>query len=204
METSDPAESARAFRLNITVKPETKSRLDEARNKKRIDLNISQICDRAINAELDRADQGEVAEILARLKVESDRRRGRPYRLGHEEGTRWARDVGSWAEICKFAAMVEADVRIGTRKWTWTTDGEERVGEFPAFVGGFVVPHGDYGQMRPGNWGAPAFRMDDAWVRAELDVDQYWRGWLRGVLDVFDLVGGRLEPIGPDPDEIPF
>ena len=96
--STDPAERQRpAQRLNVTVRPETFDRLQAARNKQGIEINVSQVADAAINAELERREKPGVADLVARLRVESDLRRGRPYSWGHPEGERWAREVASWA-----------------------------------------------------------------------------------------------------------
>ena len=44
-----------------------------------------------------------MADVVARLRVESDLRRGKPYLWGHQEGGHWARDLATWAEICRYA-----------------------------------------------------------------------------------------------------
>src|SRR5216683_241563 len=117
MQATDSADRGRTQRLNITVKPETKARLDDARNKRHIEINVSQVCDRALNAELDRVDQGAIADAVSRLRVESDRRRGAPYRRGHLEGQAWARNKGSWAEICFYGSLEESAVMIEKMRW---------------------------------------------------------------------------------------
>jgi|SRR5580704_2092189 hypothetical protein len=234
---------ARAVRLNITVKPETKVRLDEARNKKGIELNVSQVCDRAINAELDRCEKPGLVDLLARLRIESDRRRGAPYRMGHQAGQAWARRKASWAEICHYAQLGEDDVRIGDIEWSWK-DGRKHT--LSGFVGQFRIPDADYPLKRPQLRrgvvqvidGAPSFPDPDdlfgdtadwgsdggRWVDDVNLCDQYWRGWLAGVQEVFHEVSPELEPIRPappypvaaeagedaaglgnvDPDDIPF
>jgi len=211
---------ARAARLNITIKPETKSRLDEARTKKGIDINVSQVCDAAIAAELDRCERPGIAGLVARLRVESDRRRGAPYRDGHLEGEQWARDRASWAEICHFAQLTEDDVRLGDKKWVASDGSREwtRLG----FLGAFVAPEQDYGFMRPPNqWGAPGYQdAETGWTDDPHLCDQYWRGWLAAVSEVFAAVSKELPPIpgvapatapvqAPDsrhvdPEDIPF
>ncbi len=210
--TKEPTDQ-RAFRLNITVKPETKSRLDEARNRRRVDINVSQVCDRAINAELDRAENPELSDLVARLSVESDRRRGVPYRLGHAEGSRWARETGSWAEVCMYGRMDEADVVLGDVTWTWTKDGERVTGQGLGFTGRFAAPEQDYARNTPRYWGAPCFVDSDGDFEKRPHLcDQYWRGWLAGVRDVFAEVSTVLEPVDEDvpasgdidPDDIPF
>jgi hypothetical protein len=210
---------AKAVRLNITVKQETKARLDEARNKKGIDLNVSQVCDRAINSELDRSEKPGLVDLLSRLRIESDRRRGAPYRTGHQHGYEWARTKASWAEICHYAQLTEDDVQIGDIVWSWK-DG--RTHPVSGFRGNFRVPDADYPVKRPhlttrGNvrvsQGAPSFTDEDGlfefasdwgsdgrrWVEDVHLCDQYWRGWLAGVQEVFHEVTPELEPIHPSP-----
>lgn len=213
-------EAKTAVRLNVTVRHETKSRLDEVRNKRRIDVNVSQICDSAINAELDRLDKPGIADVVARLQVESDRRRGAPYREGFLEGQRWAREDGSWAEICWYATADESDVKLGDLEWIYPGEPGRRDYDL-GFTGSFYVPEQDYGVNRPGAWGAPAVRLqgETEWTRDPSICDQYWRGWLAGVIDIFQAVSRDLEPIEPvaprtarsepgrrdvDPDDIPF
>jgi hypothetical protein len=214
----------RAFRLNVTVKPQTKSRLDEARNRRAVEINVSQVCDRAINAELDRIERPGLADLLTRLSIESDRRRGVPYRLGHLEGTRWAREVGSWAEICGYARLDEGDVVLGDVTWKYRDSGKVS-GTALGFRGRFVAPREDYRANMPSRWGAPCFVNDDEELEKQPHLcDQYWRGWLAGVREVFAEVSKQLEPVYPpepqsvapqpfddgvppgdiDPDDIPF
>jgi hypothetical protein len=184
---TEPSDSRRAVRLNVTVKPATYARLQEARNKKGIEINVSEVADKAINIELDRREKPGVADLVARLRVESDRRRGQPYRLGYQEGQRWAREAASWAEICHYAGLVESDISIESN---W----EELEGVQHWFEGRFKAPD-DYN-------GTPSY--DDAGGEYVQDVsrcDQYWRGWLAGVLEIFKLVRLELAPLGPPPDE---
>jgi hypothetical protein len=186
----------RAFRLNITVKPETKSRLDQARNRRGVEINVSQVCDRAINAELDRAENPALNDLVARLRVESDRRRGVPYRIGHAEGARWARETGSWAEVCMYGRMDESDVVLGDVTWTWTEDGERVRGQVLGFIGRFSAPEQDYARNTPRRWGAPCFVADDGHYERQPHLcDQYWRGWLAGVREVFAEASTVLEPV---------
>jgi hypothetical protein len=209
---------AKAVRLNITVKQETKARLDEARNRKGIELNVSQLCDRAINSELDRCEKPGLAELVARLRIESDRRRGAPYRTGYQRGQDWARTKASWAEICHYAQLTEDDVQIGDVPWTWKGGRKHSVS---GFLGSFHVPVADYAVKRPrlsGGavyvvQGAPSFTDEDdlfgsasewdsdgaRWVEDVHLCDQHWRGWLAGVQAVFHEVTGELEPIRPAP-----
>jgi hypothetical protein len=223
-ETSE-ATDQRAFRLNITIKPETKVRLDEARNRRGVDMNVSQVCDRAINAELDRSERPGLADVLSRLRIESDRRRGVPYKLGHVEGTKWAREIGSWAEICDYARLGEDDVVLGDVTWRYKEGGKVS-GTALGFLGSFAAPREDYPLNSPNRFGAPGFVDDDdrCEIRPHL-CDQYWRGWLAGVKEVFSAVSEDLQPIFPttpassddvheklspllageiDPDDIPF
>ena len=209
---TEPTE-LKAVRLNITVKPETKARLDDDRNKKGIEINVSQVCDAAINSALDRAEKPGLSDLVARLRVESDRRRGIPFRLGHGEGTRWATEVGSWAEICRFAGLEEFDVQLGETKWKVTYDGESGTAAALSFAGKFIAPIEDYRENKPSDWGAPAYRdSDETWIDDANQCDQYWRGWLRGVRDLYATASQELEPIRPpapaagdvDPDDIPF
>jgi post-segregation antitoxin (ccd killing protein) len=216
VEAPDP----KAVRLNITIRPETYTRLQEARERPDRQINVSQVADAAINAELDRMDKPGIVSVVARLRIESDRRRGLRYRQGHGEGGHWARDVASWAEICNVAALSEDDVKIERVQWTRKADGSA-IGWAPGFVGRFRATEQDYGTWKPraGRYdvmGAPAFADPDSdpenpeWITAIHECDEFWRGWLSAVKDLFDLARSELEPIPPDsrryadPDDIPF
>lgn len=215
----------KSIRLNITVKPETKARLDEARNKRQIEINVSQVCDGAINLELDRRERPGIADVVARLRVEADKRRGVPYRTGFLEGQRWAREVASWQEICNYAALEEGDVAIKDIQWTGNGGPWWVVG----FSGQFRAPTDDYLFNAPSQWGAPAYPEhgwpvdeQDEWVTDRPKCDQYWRGWLSAVRELFEQVRDELDPLQPqpiaaapgppepaptrdvDPDDIPF
>jgi hypothetical protein len=151
----------------VTVRAGTYDRLQEARNRKGIEINVSAVADAAINAELDRLERPGVADLVARLRVESDLRRGRPYSWGHLEGERWARDVASWAEICRFAINFEErdiDVEVGniiSEGWN---------GRGPYFNGKFQNPE-DYDRMAPTYLNRDGDQIDDPIMCA-----QYWRG----------------------------
>jgi hypothetical protein len=190
----------KAIRLNVTVKPATYARLQEARNKKRVEINVSELTDRAINAELDRLEKPGVSDLVERLRIESDRRRGEPYRRGHQEGAGWAKSKASWAEICYYADLKESDVRIEKRKWT-SHDGETEWW-IPGFTGTFRAPEQDYGLNQPGERGAPAYQSEEqGWIDNFPRCDQYWRGWLAGAHEIFMVVKEDLEPIPGIPPE---
>src|SRR5207302_1779009 len=138
---ADQPEASRAARLNVTVRPETYARLQEVRNRPGWEINVSQLVDAAINAELDRVRDPRRAATLARLRIEHEMRRGQPYRWGHQEGERWARDVASWAEICRWAmTFAVRDIQI--------VELEGQYGTFLEFAGRFRVPR-DYGDQPP-------------------------------------------------------
>jgi post-segregation antitoxin (ccd killing protein) len=189
--TPNPPESQRTARLNITVKPATYARLQEARTKRGLEINVSQVADAAINSELDRLDKPGIADVIARLRVESDLRRGEPYRQGHPEGVIWARKVASWAEICRYAlTFTERDVRVG--EGDMVTNGYNHHGLY--FAGKFEAP-GDYGQAPPG------YVPKDGDEVSELDkCEQFWRGWLAGVKEIFEAVKKDLAPIELEPE----
>jgi hypothetical protein len=184
-----------AQRINVTVRPETFDRLHEARNKKGIEINVSQVADAAINAELDRREKPGIADLVARLRVESDLRRGKPYSRGYPEGERWAREVASWAEICRWAMTYdEKDVKVDEEVERISSTGWQSVGT--DFVGKFRAP-GDYNL-------APCY-LDEAagdQVGDKDSCEQYWRGWLAGVKGIFEIVRTELEPI-PHVPELP-
>jgi hypothetical protein len=149
--------------------------------------------------------------VVARLRVESDLRRGAPYRWGHPEGVHWAREVASWAEICRWAmSYEESDVHVVMAEGV--RDGWS--GPYLDFVGKFRPPE-DYDD-------APSY-IDEEGVSVgdPRKCEQRWRGWLAGVKEVFEMVKTELEPIPPypelppppdpgvgvrdvDPDDIPF
>ena len=81
-----------------------------------------------------------------------------------------------------------------------------------SFAGKFIAPIEDYRQNQPRVWGAPPTTPRRDWIDDANPCDQYWRGWLRGVRDLYDTASQELEPIRPpapapgdvDPDDIPF
>jgi len=177
-------------RLNVSVRSETYDRLRAARNMKGVEINVSAVADAAINAELDRLEKPGVADLVARLRVESDLRRGRPYSWGHVEGERWAREVASWAEICNFAMNYEErDVRIEVRPY----EVEGFSGAGPFFLDRFEAPK-DYDPIAPTYVDEYERQVDDPNMG-----EQYWRGWLAGVKGIFEKVKEELEPILPPP-----
>jgi len=194
MSTEEAGRQRPAQRINVTVRPETFDRLQDARNRRGVEINVSQVADTAINAELDRLDKPGVADLVARLRVESDLRRGRPYTWGYPEGERWAREVASWAEICRFAMTYrEMDVKIEVGDIV--TDGWRSRG--PYFAGKFQAPE-DYDDL------APIYRDENGdQVDDPIKGAQYWRGWLAGVKAVFEMVRVELEPIPAPPEPVP-
>jgi hypothetical protein len=206
--------------MSFAIRPEVKERLAEFRRKGGT-INVSAVCNIAIVAELERTENPGFTDLLARLRVESDRRRGAPYRAGHAEGEGWARTNGSWAEICFYAVLNESDVDI--QDVTWVARDKSRSWQVPTFKGRFVPPIADYPLETYRDIGAPSYRTNDdpngyGWVADKDKCDQYWRGWLAGTITVFDAVREAMEPIEPqpplgvpkptpidvDPDEIPF
>jgi hypothetical protein len=205
--------------MSFAIRPEVKERLADFR-KKGGAINVSAICNAAIVAELERADNPEFSDLVARLRLESDRRRGEPYRMGHQEGGRWSKTVGSWAEICFYADLIESDVLI--LDVTWSTKDKTREWQVPTFKGRFVAPEPDYPRATPHTVGAPNYAESEYandWITDRDKCDQYWRGWLAGVQEVYRAVSSVLEPIKPlapgavpkptpvdevDPDDIPF
>jgi hypothetical protein len=153
-----------------------------------------QVADAAINAELDRREKPGIADLVTRLRVESDLRRGRPYTWGYPEGERWAREVASWAEICRFAMIChEKDVQIEVGDIV--SDGWRGTG--PYFTGKFQSPE-DYDPLAPTYIDENGDQVDDPIKGA-----QYWRGWLAVVKAIFEMVRVELEPIPPPPKPIP-
>ena len=207
--------------MSFAIRPEVKDRLEGFR-KAGGSINVSRACNAAILTELERCEKPGLADVVARLRVESDRRRGAPYRDGHLEGQDWARSRGSWAEICFYAELTEADVLI--ENTTWTTEDKTRQWFVPTFKGRFLAPEADYPRESWDASGAPSYKGEDedgdpVWVDDLNKCDQYWRGWLNGVQEVFSAVGEELaripvvapSPVVPptlvevlDPDDIPF
>jgi hypothetical protein len=181
-----------------------------------MEINVSEVTDKAINAELDRLESQGVSDLLERLRIESDRRRGEPYRLGHREGSAWAKSKASWAEICYYAELNEGDVRIKKRRWT-SKDGE-REWWISGFTGAFRAPEQDYGKNSPNEGGAPTYSDDKESFIDDFRCDRYWRGWLAGVHEILSMARQELDPIAGippapaefererydvDPDDIP-
>jgi hypothetical protein len=209
--------------MSFAIKPDLKERLAAFRRKGGA-INVSAICNAAIVAELDRAENPGFTDLVARLRVESDRRRGEPYRRGHALGASWATSRGSWAEICFYATLDESDVLIEVV--TWVAKDKSKEWQVPTFKSRFVPPVADYPLETWNKFGAPSYPAQDideseaGWVSDRDKCDQYWRGWLAGVKQVYQAVSEVLDPIEPqppigvpkpspvpvdvDPDDIPF
>jgi hypothetical protein len=181
--------------MSFAIQPEVEERLAEFR-KKGGAINVGAVCNAAILVQLERLEKTGLADLTARLRVESDRRRGAPYRQGHLGGQQWAKQMASWAEICYYARFGEADVRIENVKCS----NKGRKWLVPTFKGLFVAPAGDYGRCTWDGRGAPAYVGEyqtgkATWVTDLELCDQYWRGWLAGVLEVWGEVSEELQPI---------
>jgi hypothetical protein len=109
----------------------------------------------------------------------------------------------------------------------WATKSGARTWDVPTFKGDLAAPEADYGRSTWNNLdAAPAYATDESdwngnvtWEHDLTKLDQYWRGWLAGLQDVFAAVNEHLPAIAPqrpesqvsemeppevDSDEIPF
>lgn len=203
-------DSNRAVRVSLTLKPETRQRLDQAKLEQGIEMNLSAIADAAINRELDeRLTNPVMAKVVERLRASRDRRRGAPFQAGYKEGRRWVQEDASWMEVCRYGLLAEEDVKVMAM---------ESHGSFSdgSFEGRFRVAPSDYPS-------APAFPYwDDLDGAVELErrpwvCAEYWRGWVVAVGDLFDVLKDELGVEGvdselgvdhvvlaPNPGDIPF
>lgn len=78
--TTGPSTDGAAERINVTLRAETRRRLNQARYKQAVQINVSAVCDAAITAELDRLDRPgasparsgpnpDVSELAARVRT---------------------------------------------------------------------------------------------------------------------------------------
>lgn len=208
--SSEP--EARAVRLSITIRPETKARLDTRRSA----INVSQVADTAINRELDRLEQPAVPSFVERLRGELTERRGPEWSAGYEEGQSWGEQTASWLQLTLYATRYgSSDVVVVAER------------NRPYFSGRFHAPDEDYGEESGSRWpGAPAFRthrgIDDRWEDDPWKCQRYWRGWLAGTQEVYAVAAEYLPDVRDqlppepkplqrpsptyveDPDDIPF
>lgn len=87
MAASGSSADSSVERVNITLRAETRRRLNRARYKRAIQINVSAVCDAAITAELDRLERAsagpaiakhvEHAEHVARVRAIAARTRAR-------------------------------------------------------------------------------------------------------------------------------
>jgi hypothetical protein len=81
------------------------------------EINVSEVANSAINAELVRRERPGVADLVARLTLESDRR-GAPYREGFFEGQRWARTCAAVVGPSRAVAeSAQAGAKNGSPAW---------------------------------------------------------------------------------------
>jgi len=138
-------------------------------------IAISQVVEEALAAKVEEVRNPEKAQILRRLRLERDERRGPDYQSGFEEGQRWAKATASWADIKQYVTFNSKDVVFES------ADG---------FVGTFRFPTDDYQD--------PYFRDEnDEPVTTAPEVTCYWRGWVAGVHSIYNLVKDELLSTSP-------
>jgi len=210
-----PEGGRRTTPMSFALRADLKERL----NKFRADggsINVSGLCNEAIERELDRIQSGNV--LVQRLRVELTERRGPSWTLGYQAGRKWAEELASWLEITAFATgYTEQDVDVIVMN-------EQGFNSWAQFMGSFRAPERDYGSDAPNDRGAPAFTRttDDSgptWEYRKWEMASFWRAWLNAVREVYDQNKDKLpsvvdrvppveipQPASPaeDPDDIPF
>jgi DNA-binding CsgD family transcriptional regulator len=168
---------------NLTVSISGRLLRDVRRYKGQI--AISEVVEEALAAKVEEVRDPEKAQILRRLRVERDERRGPDFQRGFQEGQRWAKATASWAEIQDYVKFSLKDV---VYEWGVDTNG---------FAGSFSAPADDYPD--------PYFRDEnDVPVTNAPEVTRYWRGWLSGVRSIYNLVKDELlTRHGVDHDGVP-
>jgi len=210
----DQRESRRTTPMSFALRGDLKDRLTRFRAEGG-NINVSGICNDAIERELDRIESGNV--VVQRLRVELTERRGPSWTMGYQAGRKWAEEVASWLEITGYATQyTDADVKVERFD-------ESGFGMWVDFRGPFRAPVRDYGTDEPQqSSGAPSFRAsaDDAdpkWEYQTWELEAYWRAWLQAVREVYGENKAHLpsvierlpaqeasRPRDVDPDEIPF
>lgn len=205
-------EGRRAVPMSFALRADLRERLTKFRDEGGT-INVSGICNEAIERELDRIQSGNA--VVQRLRVELTERRGPSWTAGYQTGRKWAEETASWLEITEYATRYTSrDVGVKV-----AFEGEPEM--YYEFRGRFLAPERDYGRDHPGGDGAPGFTYtaDDGELKWQWNVAEtvtYWRGWLAAVHEVYDDLKDQLqsvvdqlppEPSRPqdvDPDEIPF
>ncbi len=194
--------------------------LKERLNRFRTDggtINVSGICNDAIEHQLDRLGSG--GAVAQRLRVELTDRRGPSWTMGYRVGRKWAEEVASWLEITAYATTY-LDREVKVQKFY--NDAPEM---YVAFYGRFRAPERDYGLDSPRENGAPSFTYTadggtPQWEYNTYELETYWRAWLEAVREVYnenkDNLPSVIDQVAPpqipdpdsprevNPDEIPF
>ena len=212
-ELEQRAPGRRTTPMSFALRADLKERLDRFREGGSI--NVSRICNDAIERELDRVESGNA--VVQRLRVELTERHGPSWTMGYQAGRKWAEEMASWIEITAYATRhTEADVAID-----FHSDGFH---DWGMFLGGFKAPERDYGVDDPSHKGAPSFVVEtvdgiEKWEMRAWEATAYWRAWLRAVRKVYEenkaelpsvvdelasLETARPAPPLVDPDDIPF
>jgi hypothetical protein len=213
-----PEVGRRTTPMSFALRADLKERL----NKFRTDggtINVSGICNEAIERELDRIQSGNA--VVQRLRVELTERRGPSWTAGYQTGRKWAEEIASWLEITEYATRYTSrDIKVKLYL-------EESPEEFVAFMGRFRAPERDYGRdTRGGAPAAPSFvkgRNTDGgplWEYIPSELETFWRGWLLAVQEIYSELKDQLPSVEEelpteqiplpdggrqvDPDEIPF
>jgi hypothetical protein len=174
-------------------------------------INVSGICNDAIERELDRQETGNA--VVQRLLVELTDRRGPSWTLGYQRGKKWAEETASWLEITEFATRYTSrDIAVKA-----LYEGEPEM--YYVFAGRFRSPERDYGHDAPGGNGAPGFTYtadngEIKWQWNTAETESHWRGWLTAVREVYEesktSLPSVIDELAPEPardvdsDEIPF
>jgi hypothetical protein len=175
-------------------------------------INVSAICNEAIERALDRLESGNA--VVQRLRVELTERHGPSWTMGFQAGRKWAEEVASWLEITRYATQYTdpAEVQV-------VVVDMEGMDTWAEFRGPFRAPERDYGRDDPHQPGAPSFKLSEGeagpkWEYRIWELESYWRAWLQAVREVYaenqaelpSVIDWLPAPATPaiDPDEIPF
>lgn len=208
-------DSRRTTPMSFALRAELKDRL----NRFRLEggsINVSGICNDAIERELGRMESGNA--VVQRLRVELTERRGPSWTMGYHAGRKWAEEIASWLEITAYATRyTDRDVKVEVVN-------EDDPDMYVVFRHAFRAPERDYGRDIPSQVGAPSFKYNNEdgetrWEYKTYELEAYWRAWLRAVREVYDENKSNLpsvvdqvpadmpDPDAPqdvDPDDIPF
>lgn len=160
--------------------------------------DVARLVESTLRQVVDDALQPHKRQLVDRLLRERGERRGPAFDIGLCEGMRWSIEVASLKELVHYTHLVEKSVRIGVSRFQH----RRRYGGPPrmAFRRSFRAPK-DY--LEAPDPGSEVGLSEEHW-------EEFWRGWLKGVLNVamwaHESIKGSfashpLDHVRGDPDE---